>query len=95
MKEYFVPEFLPPYTSELNGPIETVWSILKRKGISQITKLLIRKTCTKRMCIKAIEKEIRKIERETFLNLLRAHYDDIQKLIEKIDTDYNMPMPGK
>ena len=77
MREYFVPEFLPPYTSELNGPIETVWSILKRKGISKITKLLLRKTCTKRMCIEAVEKEIEKIERKTFMNLLRAHYDEI------------------
>ena len=78
-----------------NGPIETVWSILKRKGKSQITKLLLRKTCTKRMCVKAVEKEIGKIERETFVNLLRAHYNDIEKLLEKIQTHYTLPMPVK
>ena len=77
MKEYFYPKYLPPYTSELNGPIETAWSVLKRKSINKFTKLLIRKECTKKKCIEVVKKEIGKIERQTFINLLRAHHDDI------------------
>ena len=40
MKEYFEILRLPYYSSELNA-IETVWSVLKKKSISQFTRLLI------------------------------------------------------
>ena len=40
-------EFIPTYSCELNGPIETVWSILKRRVLPRWTKLLIRKDANK------------------------------------------------
>ena len=44
--------------------------------------------------IQAVDKEIIKIERQTYLNLLRAHYSDIQKLLDKINEEYTLPMPN-
>ena len=63
MEPHFEVKFLPIYSSELNGPIETLWSGLKRKSISKITKLLIRKQCTRRTMIQAIDKQICKMPR--------------------------------
>jgi transposase len=40
-------EFIPTYSCELNGPIETVWAILKRRVLPHWTKLLIRKDANK------------------------------------------------
>ena len=43
--------------------------------------------------MRTVEKEIGKIGRETFVNLCRPHYNDIGKLLEKINEQYIYPMP--
>ena len=72
----FHPMRLPIYSSELNA-IETVWSLLKRKAKSQFTKFAIKRQLTKYRCMFIVEEQIKTIARETFINLTRAHYDDI------------------
>ena len=48
--------FIPTYSCELNGPIETVWSILKRRVLPRFTKLLVRKSGNKSK-LKALVKD--------------------------------------
>ena len=67
---------LPVYSSELNA-IETVWSLLKRKARSRFTKFAIKRKLTKYRCMFIVEEEIKTIERDTFINITRAHYADI------------------
>ena len=93
MEQFFRIEYIPVYSSPLNGPIESVWSVLKPKCLSKFTKIMLRKQSTRAACIQAVEKEIQAIGRQTFVNLLRAHYNDLGELIEKIDTDYIYPLP--
>jgi transposase len=47
MDEFCKPEFIPTYSCELNGPIETTWAILKKRVLPRWTKLLIRKDANK------------------------------------------------
>ncbi len=42
MEKYFEVEYTPVYSSELNGPIESVWSVLKRMCLAKFTKLMLR-----------------------------------------------------
>ena len=84
MTQFFKVEYTPVYSSELNGPIESVWSVLKRKSLSKFTKLLLRKKCTRSACILAVRKEIEAIDKQTFINLLRSHYNDIGELLDKL-----------
>ena len=51
MKQYFTVQFIPAYSCELNQPIETAWSVLKRRVKIKFTKLLIRKTLTREKSI--------------------------------------------
>jgi transposase len=51
MERFFQPEYIPPYSSKLNGPIETVWSVLKSKVLKKFTKLMVRKCSTREACI--------------------------------------------
>ena len=72
MDRFCVPLFIPTYSCELNGPIETVWSILKRRVLPRFTKLLIRKDGNKAK-LKALVKDelFRKIDKQIYLNVLR------------------------
>ena len=76
-----------------NGPIETVWSVLKRRCLSKFTKIMLRKKFSREACISTVEKEISHMEKQTFVNLCRVHYNDIGELIQKIKTDYIYPLP--
>ena len=51
MEQFFKVEYTPVYSCELNGPIESVWSVLKRKCLSKFTKLMLRKRCSRETCI--------------------------------------------
>ena len=64
MDKFCTQLFIPTYSCELNGPIETVWGILKRRVLPRFTKLLIRKTGNKAK-LKAIVKDelYRKIDK--------------------------------
>ena len=94
LEQFFRIEYTPVYSSPLNGPIESVWSVLKPKCHSKFTKIMLRKRSTRAACIQAVEKEIQRIGRQTFVNLLRVHYNDLGELIAKIDTDYICPLPA-
>ena len=39
MEQFCEPHFIPPYSSELNGPIESCWSVLKKRVFYKFTKL--------------------------------------------------------
>ena len=56
MDRFCIPMFIPTYSCELNGPIETVWSILKRRVLPRFTKLLVRKSGNKSK-LKALVKD--------------------------------------
>lgn len=93
MGQFFKYEYNVVYSSELNGPIETVWSVLKRRCLSKFTKIMLRKKFSREACISTVEKEISHMEKQTFVNLCRVHYNDIGELIQKIKTDYIYPLP--
>ena len=96
MDKYFQVRYLPIYSSELSS-VETVWALLKAKVRPEFTKLLIRKKCTKKRFIETVQNQIALIDRQTYINLCRANYDDLWKLIQRVDIDYNAynPFPGK
>jgi transposase len=66
--------FIPTYSCELNGPIETAWAIVKKRVIPKFTQLQLKKTSTREKCIEVLKKELQKIEPSTFANLQRSHY---------------------
>ena len=37
LKEFCTPKFVPPYSHELNMPIERVWSVIKARAKRQMT----------------------------------------------------------
>ena len=41
MNKFCKAEFIPTYSCELNGPIETLWAILKRRVLPRFTKLIV------------------------------------------------------
>jgi len=94
LEQFFRIEYTPVYSSPLNGPIESVWSVLKPKCLSKFTKIMLRRRSSRAACIQAVEKEIQRIGRQTFVNLLRAHYNDLGELIAKIETHYVLPLPA-
>ena len=94
LEQFFRIEYTPVYSSPLNGPIESVWSVLKPPCLRKFTKIMLRKRSSRAACIEAVEKEIQRIGRQTFVNLLRAHYNDLGELIAKIETHYVYPLPA-
>jgi hypothetical protein len=42
MSQFCEVHFTPTYSCELNGPIETAWSVIKRRVIPKFTKLQLR-----------------------------------------------------
>ena len=56
MNRFCKPEFIPTYSCELNGPIETLWSVLKRRVLPRWTKLIVNGTATKKK-LKALVKD--------------------------------------
>ena len=83
MEQFCEPHFIPPYSSELNGPIETCWSVVKKRVFYKFTKLQLRKEFSRDACIKLVQDEIKSIEPQIFLNLLRSHYGYMQGLIDE------------
>ena len=75
MEKFCKPEFIPTYSCELNGPIETVWAILKKRVLPRWTKLLIRKNGNKEKLKALVRDELdNRIDKQTYVNVLRAHY---------------------
>ena len=62
MEKYFEVLFIPAYSCELNQPIETAWSILKRRVKTKFTELLIKKTLTRDKSIEIVRKEFKLID---------------------------------
>jgi transposase len=56
MNRFCKPEFIPTYSCELNGPIETLWSVLKRRVLPRWTTLIVNGTATKKK-LKALVKD--------------------------------------
>ena len=80
--------FIPPYSCELNGPIETAWSVIKRRVIPKFTMLQLRMKSSRSACIACLKKELLKIEPSIFSNLMRSHYCYLTTLLEKLTSDY-------
>jgi transposase len=75
MRVFSSPEYIPTYSCQLNGPIETCWAILKKRVEARFTKLLIRKTGNKAKLKAIVRDELdNKIDKQIYLNILRAHY---------------------
>ena len=74
LNQFCEPHFIPPYSCELNGPIERCWAVVKRRVLNKFTKLQLRRTSSREACIRLVEEEIRSIEPQLFHNLLRSHY---------------------
>ena len=84
MRVFSSPEYIPTYSCQLNGPIETCWAILKRRVLSRFTKLLIRKTGNKAKLKEIVLDELHnKIDKQIYSNILRAHYPYLQELLDK------------
>ena len=62
IEKYFEVLFIPAYSCELNQPIETAWSILKRRVKTKFTELLIKKTLTRDKSIEIVRKEFKLID---------------------------------
>ena len=84
MDKYFEVIFIPSYSCELNQPIETAWSILKRRVKPKFTELLIKKTLTRAKSIEIVRKEFKLIDKNIFANIMRSHYPYLQTLLDKI-----------
>ena len=64
MNKFCKTEFTPTYSCELNGPIETLWSILKRRVLPQFTELIVKGTANKTMLKALVRDELeRKIDK--------------------------------
>ena len=88
---------IPVYSCELNGPIETAWSVIKARVVPKITQLQLQKQCTREKCIEAVKEEISLISSKTWANLCRAHYATLSELLQQRHKDYyewaNQPAP--
>ena len=82
MQKYFDVSFTPSYSCEFNQPIESTWACVKRRILPKFTKLQLRKKCTRAMCVKAVKDELAAIDKQTYLNLLRAHHPHLQELTQ-------------
>ena len=80
--------FIPPYSCELNGPIETAWSVIKRRVIPKFTKLQLKMKSSRAACIACLKKELLTIEPAIYSNLMRSHYCYLTTLLEKARVDY-------
>jgi transposase len=90
MNKFCKPEFIPTYSCELNGPIETLWAVLKRRVLPRWTKLIVNGTATKNKLKALVKDELHnKIEQQIYTNILRAHYPYLQELLSKAGKEYN------
>ena len=78
MLKYFKVAYIPAYSCELNQPIETAWSVIKRRVRTRFTELLIRKELTREKGIDISKKEIRNIDPIVFSNIMRSHWPYLQ-----------------
>ena len=74
MEQFCEPHFIPVYSCELNGPIETAWAVIKRRVVPKIMELQLKKQGGREACVALLKKELSEIEPEVFGNLLRSHY---------------------
>ena len=59
MNRFCKAEFIPTYSCELNGPIETLWAVLKRRVLPRWTKLIIKGTASKARLKALVKDELR------------------------------------
>ena len=88
LEEFCEVHFIPTYSCQLNGPIETAWSVIKKRVIPKFTMLQLRMKSSRQACIDQLKKELKKIEPEIFSNLLRSHYCYLTELLEQAKTEY-------
>ena len=62
MESFCSPMFIPSYSCCLNEPVEAAWAVLKQKVLPVFTKLSIRNTASRKNCIKAVWREIARID---------------------------------
>ena len=67
---------------QLNGPIETAWSVIKRRVIPKFTQIQLKMESSRAACIACLKKELTKIDPSIFANLMRSHYCYLTKLLE-------------
>ena len=88
MNQFCEVHFIPVYSCELNGPIESAWSVIKKRTIPKFTKLQLKMKSSREACIEQLKKEIKKVEPEIFSNLLRSHYCYLTTLLEQAAKEY-------
>ena len=89
MNKFCKSEFIPTYSCELNGPIESLWAVLKRRVLPRFTKLIVRGKANKTRLKALVRDELHnKIDKQIYANILRAHYPYIQELLTKAGKDY-------
>ena len=81
--------FIPTYSCELNGPIETAWSIIKRRVVPKFTKLQLKLVSSRDACIQQLRKELKRIDPKIFLNLTRSHYCYLATLLEEMKEEFD------
>ena len=52
MNQFCEVHFIPVYSCELNGPIESAWSVIKSRTIPKFTKLQLKMKSSREACIK-------------------------------------------
>ena len=62
MMKYFKVVYIPAYSCELNQPIETAWSVIKRRVRPKFTELLLKLQMTRDKGIEITKKEIKNID---------------------------------
>jgi hypothetical protein len=65
-------------------PIETTWSVLKRRVKTKFTELLIKRTLTRDKSIEIVRKEFKLIDPVIFANIMRSHWPYLQSLLDKV-----------
>ena len=88
LEQFCEAHFIPPYSCQLNGPIETAWSVIKARVIPRFTQLQLKMQSSREKCIDLLKKELPKIEPQIFQNLLRSHYCYLTLLLEEARADY-------
>ncbi len=62
MNRFAQVRFIPAYSCQLQGPIEAVWSVVKRRVRPKFAELQLRDQCTRARCIELVQKTLLEVE---------------------------------
>ena len=87
MERFAQVQFIPAYSCQLQGPIEAVWSLVKRRVRPKFTELQLRDQCTRARCIELVQQTLEEVEVATFANLLRVHYRYLVRTFQQVQDE--------